>query len=289
MDVNLSDRLAIFCSRKKTKEVIEKVDFKGRSYRNYIKEDFQYGLINSYWNDFYTSTDPNICWDIMETIIRSEIDKMCPVKSFRVSKSRDLWITNELLEEIWDKDNALKRARRTGDAFHLNFARSERNRVGKLVDKVRSDFFESEERHNRGGPKRFWHNISSIFPNNKSSKQNISLHDISKNTNIELEKTSDYINSFFTKIGPSLAKSFNDKWEFSGEKILDSEITNIYTDFEEVYNLSKEINTNKSSAINLLSSKIIKDAFLVLTLQLVYLFNLSLNTGIFPDRWKEQL
>ena len=36
----------------------------------------------------------------------------------------------------------------------------------------------------------------------------------------------------------------------------------------------------------MLSSKVLKDAFLVLTLQLVYLFNLSLQTGIFPPKWK---
>ena len=35
-----------------------------------------------------------------------------------------------------------------------------------------------------------------------------------------------------------------------------------------------------------MSSRIIKDAFLVLTLQLVYLFNLSLSTSIFQSKWK---
>ena len=67
----------------------------------------------------------------------------------------------------------------------------------------------------------------------------------------------------------------------------ESEINHISTDFEEIDLLCKEIDVAKSSAIDLLSSRILKDAFVVLTLQLVYLFNLSLGTRIFPPKWKQ--
>ena len=66
----------------------------------------------------------------------------------------------------------------------------------------------------------------------------------------------------------------------------DVEISEVHTDFEEVYSLCKEINISKSSSIETLSSKIIKDAFLVLILQLVYLFNLSLIHRVLPQKWK---
>ena len=58
-------------------------------------------------------------------------------------------------------------------------------------------------------------------------------------------------------------------------------------DFEEVHSLCKEINTSKYSSVDMLASRILKDAFLVLTLQLVYLFNISLSNGIFPPKWKD--
>ena len=50
--------------------------------------------------------------------------------------------------------------------------------------------------------------------------------------------------------------------------------------------ICKEIDTSKSSGINFLSSKILKDAFMVLITQLVYLFNLSLSKSEFPSEWK---
>ena len=153
IDVNLSDHIAVYCTRKKIKNSSSMIEFEGRSYRNYVKEDFQENLINSNLNDFYSSQDPNICWDIMENIIRREIDKMCPLQKFKVPERQDPWITNEILEEIRDKDLSLKKARRTNNAGHWSFARAERNRVGKLVDNARANYFKEEEKSSRGNPK----------------------------------------------------------------------------------------------------------------------------------------
>ena len=48
----------------------------------------------------------------------------------------------------------------------------------------------------------------------------------------------------------------------------------------------KDINTHKSSSIPNLSTNILKDAFLVMLPQLVFMYNLSFTTGFFPDVWK---
>ena len=50
--------------------------------------------------------------------------------------------------------------------------------------------------------------------------------------------------------------------------------------------LCKDINIMKSSGIVLLSSRLCKDAFLTLEQQLVHLFNCSLASGEFPNKWK---
>ena len=58
---------------------------------------------------------------------------------------------------------------------------------------------------------------------------------------------------------------------------------------EEVLRLVKSINTSKSSGITNLSSKLLKEAFLVLTKHLTFLFNLSLGNLLYPDDWKQAL
>ena len=60
----------------------------------------------------------------------------------------------------------------------------------------------------------------------------------------------------------------------------------IYTNNEEILKIVKNVNIYKASSIPDLSSRILKDAFLVLVPHLTYMINLSFSTGIFPQKWK---
>ena len=60
----------------------------------------------------------------------------------------------------------------------------------------------------------------------------------------------------------------------------------ISTNYDEILGLCKNINTNYTSAVDYLSSRILKDAFLVLVDKLVICFNLSFSIGNCPDAWK---
>ena len=82
-------------------------------------EDFQESLVGEDWMDFYDSRDPNPLWETMERIIRSTIDRVCPLKSYSVSEIREPWITNEAIETIRDKDRMMKKAKRWGSKKEL--------------------------------------------------------------------------------------------------------------------------------------------------------------------------
>ena len=42
---------------------------------------------------------------------RSVINQMCLLKHVKVAQAKDLWVTNEILEMIKDKDRLLRRAK----------------------------------------------------------------------------------------------------------------------------------------------------------------------------------
>ena len=67
-----------------------------------------------------------------------------------------------------------------------------------------------------------------------------------------------------------------DRWDYYGER-MDEGMQQMSTDEEEVIKLCKDISIYKSSGIDGLSSRICKDAFLVLSYQLTYLLNCSLS------------
>ena len=55
----------------------------------------------------------------------------------------------------------------------------------------------------------------------------------------------------------------------------------------EVYRVIRDINTSKSSGLDNVSSFIVKEAFSILTPEITHLYNLSLTTVTFPQRWKK--
>ena len=112
LNLNLSDHLAVLVTRKKVWVKSKKVNFKGRSYKNYNKEAFQDRLSELNWDNFYRLDNPNILWDAIRKAIITIIDPICPMKNFNVPEAREPWVTNEMIEAVRDKDNLLKKAKR---------------------------------------------------------------------------------------------------------------------------------------------------------------------------------
>ena len=293
LDWNFSDHLVVMVKRKRARVAREKISFKGRSYRNYVKEDFQAELLQVNWDKFYNNGDPDECWDFIEESIRVYLNRECPQKLFKVREIGELWVTPEIIEEIKDKDASLRRARRTGNSEDWERARRDRNRVGRLIESAKAEFLKEQQVDLADDPKKFWRLVKSIVPGKSAKKSKIVLvnkEDIEGDQNIDDSKVAEFINTFFSNIGPNLAKDLNDPWVFrdgredpEGEN---EECPPFVTDFEQVMKLCREIKVCKSSGFGDISTRIFKDAFRVLVPQLVYLFNLAFNTGIFPSKWK---
>ena len=283
LDMNVSDHLAVLITRKKLYSKPAKINFTGRSYRNYNKEDFQERLGNANWVNYYALTNPNALWYYLKKIILDTIDPMCPLKKFRVPEAKEPWITNEALEAIRDKDRLMARARKSKLVDDWNNAKTARNTVGREIQNLRAEYLKDQQVMHKADPKKFWNTIASIVPSKKKNNKVINLKLDNIPTYVEQEEVAPTMNTYFSRIGPNLAVHHNTPWKYFGEREV-TEIEDIETDLEEVILLCREIETLKSSGIDNLSSRICKDAFLALPEQLI--FNCSLATGIFPDQWK---
>ena len=73
--------------------------------------------------------------------------------------------------------------------------------------------------------------------------------------------------------------------EFDG-KVCEHNLESIETNLDEILKLCKEININKSSCVEHLSSEILRDAFLAIPEKMVSLFNLSFVLSEVPEEWK---
>ena len=97
---------------------------------------------------------------------------MCPLKCFRVPEARELWLTNEALEAIRDKDRLLRRARKTKSSVDWEAARVACNTVGRQIENLRIDFLKNQQVLHKADPKKFWSTISTVIP----SKKRIAYH-----------------------------------------------------------------------------------------------------------------
>ena len=80
------------------------------------------------------------------------------------------------------------------------------------------------------------------------------------------------INSFFANIGPTLAASFSMPWA-SDDPVADCKMDSIIVNEEDVLQVIRDIDVAKLSAVDHLSSRVLKDAFLTLIPKLTYMYN----------------
>ena len=287
LDVNISDHEMIFVTRKHIKKEKTPSSFQGRSYKNYNEELFLQQLDDADWLKFYQCDNPNIAWGIIENNILKVINAMCPIQTFYIKNLKDPWITQEILEGIKDKDRLLSKAKHSDNQDDWVVARRRRNEVKQIVKNAKSEFIKENLIQYENDSKKFWKSLKDIIPSTQNSNSNkISLKDTSGKAIENPKDLANVMNTFFTSIGPNLAKDMRDPWSYTGNTV-DNNIPDFNTSSEEVLKILKEININKSSAIQNLSSKILKPALIMLVDKMTFLYNLCFQHSLFPDVWKK--
>ena len=218
----------------------------------------------SNWNLFYNTRNPSIARSILYEIIENIVDYMCPQKQFNIKKMRDPWITDELLEILFEKDRLLLKAKHSQKEEDWATAKIARNEANILIRNSKSDFIQNNLELHRNDAKKNWKNLNVILPQ-KNSKKNklINLKDEFDNPITNNTEASNFMNEFFVSIGPKLSKKWDqNQWSYYGV-YSNNEIPEMTTNDIELRNVCLQIDITKSSAIPGLSSRILKDAFYV--------------------------
>ena len=114
----------------------------------------------------------------------------------------------------------------------------------------------------------------------------IALKDQHNNFIQNNKEMANLLNDYFTTIGPSLARNMTDPWVYNGHRFACTLHDNFSVENDELMKLLQDIDVTKSSAIDNISSKVLKDALIHLLDQFKYILNMSFTTGKFPDSWK---
>ena len=285
-NVNISDHQAIFITRKHTTKTKIKSEFTGRSYINFDEELFCENLVQYDWDHLYEIDDVDIAWNLFISHIIETIDNMCPLKKFKIKNLKDPWISNEILESIHDKDILLRQAKRTGLENDWKLAKNARNRLNLDIKNIKAEFIQENLEIHQGDPKKFWKDVQIILP--KKGKSNFRNYILKNDLNEPIydpKIAANFLNSYFVNVGPKLAERFACRWNFRGTETMET-LNNITVHEDEVIKLCKEININKSSAIENISSKVLKLALIKFSKQFTYIINLTFQNSTIPELWK---
>ena len=289
LDVNISDHLPIYLIRKKVKSPNEKIDFKGRSYKNINKDTMENMLRNVDWITF-ANLDVDSCWNYLLENIMDILENLCPEKNFKFAKSRPNWLTNDLINLMKERDRLLKIYQRTKQESDKKEMRKIRNLVNISIKNARADFVKDQLETHKDDPNKFWKELNTLIANNKTSSSQCfnNIKDDSKNI-IPQNVLPNHVNTFFANIGVQLdckipplleiGNNINKKYNIEPFDKFDC-ITE-----DELIKEMKNISIYKSSGLNI-STYFLKICFEILTPQLLVILNKSLFNGYFPIGWR---
>ena len=293
LDHFISDHQPIFLVHKKVRDVRAKAEFIGRSYRNYNKQAFEDGLADLDWGGYYGIVDAEEAWSFLLNGVKKVLDTMCPLRSFQIKNYRPDWMTDDLIEQIKDRDYFYRKAKRTGGEDDWNIAKHLRNITNSNIRQAKKEFILEELKNNEKDPKKFWKVIRQVIPSDKTAQRDILLKDNDKGKKLDREDVASYINDYFVNVGNISVQDESRDTRNGTETILPTGSTNLKSLSEitkgEVVRVVKEINTSKSSGLEHLSSFVVKEVFGILVKEVTHMFNLSITNSIFPAAWKSAL
>ena len=282
---NISDHYQVYLTRKHTKKQKHPSHFLGRNYSNYNKLTLENNLDLIDWTQFGRENNPNMMWTIYLQNITKHIDTLYPIRNFNINQQKDPWINDEIMHMIIEKDRLLSQAKLLNTEQAWERAKQAKNRTKNYIQRAKSNYISDSLETNKQNPKNFWRTINGILPNKKQSDNNILLKDQTTNEIVSDNDIPNFINTYFTSIGPKLAQNYSKTYQIIGPIGQEEFEFNLLT-YQQVRDEIQKINIAKPSAIKLISTKILKDIFLYTCDKITLLYNRCIITSIFPDAWK---
>ena len=297
--MGLSDHMLIYCSRR-----ISRGHFKNqnstkiRSLKNYTPEAFHEKLCDANWRPCFMSTCVNIAWKSFQTIFLNVLDDIAPIKEIRLKQRTEPWMSSEILQMIKERDKHLQHFRKFGKSDDFKAFSCLRNKIQREIRKAKLEYFSSKVDEDKDDPKKLWQHLKNLgLKGKQKEEQNICLN-IEGEICHEPKIVANHFNSFFTNIAsklveklPSCPKMFDTNSGvfrlFYSQKLQQNASFLLAPVSEDlVYKELLKLNSSKSTGLDEIPERFIKDGANVLKVPITFIVNLSISTSSVPDDMK---
>ncbi len=271
----------------------KKVQNKKRSFKNYNADSYRQDI------DSIDITPALRCYTDINQLYQYYQDQVLAVANMHapyitLTKSQmkwkqKPWISKQIQDLIKEKDHIYSKYVKNKSNFWYIRYRS-------LCDIVKSEIKISKRRYfnwyfntNIDNSKKIWKGINEIV-NNKSSRDNEEIYlDVDGNIITDQKTVANKFNKYYTSVADNLVRKLGNPTTKFQDYLKNPNKHSIFlneTDPGEVATLIHKLDITKSGDIYGITPKLIKDAGPSMATNLSLIFNMSLQSGIFPQLLK---
>jgi exonuclease III len=247
--------------------------------------------------DRFSSNDPNVNYDILDSSISNALEKHLPTKIVRFKKHKHRkmqWITHGIIRSIKYRDKLYSKMRtaRTDEHYHLYKTNLQTyNRILKQsIRNAKKLYYQNCFNNFKDDIKKTWKTINDMIGNIKT-KSDFPQYFLVNNEIVNNPKDiANEFNDYFVKIGTELASKIESPQNSSFNDYLTTPVRSQFkfkqTNTNEVIKIIDKLKPKRSHGIDGSSNIILKEIKHELAPCLTKIINQSIESGIFPYRLK---
>ena len=303
IEADVSDHFPIFAvfeSPFYLKNNVSKVRKATRSYKHYNVDSYCSDLANAKWDYVYKCKDVNDAYSTFYGIFEKVFDKHAPFRSNNTTQSKcypkNPWVTKAILKSIKRKYKLYIKYRSSNfDKKCEREYKKYRNVLTTVLKNAKRMYYSSMFYDNKQDSGKTWKTINELMNSGKGHSTHVEIEKLVIHNSTEekivcsAKDIAEELNNYFVTVGPNLAKEIPETSttikEFLGEGNDKSFFWRPVTE-KEVLDYLCTLDIKKSHGYDNLSARLLRDAACFVCKPLTYVFNLSLETGIYPQALK---
>ena len=290
---DLTDHFPVFCKSYMSPPKEEDTSkFRNFSNNNIINFISQVEAIN--WHPVVSDTNVNSSFDKFNSILSSVYNDCFPLiqASNKTKKKRHPWITSGILKSIKQKNKLFKAyLKNPSDVSKTSYCKY-RNKLNHVLRIAKKNYFSKKFYDVQNDAKGTWSIINSLLNKNNKSKYSIlSSFKTGENNSPDPKQVADEFNRYFIEVGPSLSRQIKSNRQPSS--YLTNDTFNSHSLFlfptskEEILKIASHcLKPNKAAGYDEFKPSVIKKIIHLIANPIMHICNISMSSGIFPDKMK---
>jgi hypothetical protein len=254
-------------------------------------------ITNQSWEGVFQATDTNESTNKFFQILSNLIEKSKKTsKCFSnvCNKITKPWITEELRAAVKRRDKMSKKLKKQPFNTNLkNELKQFRNQLSNKIKQTKAEYYREKINEANRNPKAFWKIITELI-GKPTNKNDFPIHNFIPqnccNPEAATKEVASSFNKYFTEVGQRLADDIGINTlplEVSDEQYIRSSTFCLRPINEpDVINQINKLGTGTAPGYDNINSNFLKENVKYLAPPLVHIYNLSLESGIFPQAFK---